>query len=160
MHLCRLSRVTDWHGENTVLKNKSKRNSKHSVTHAHPNKNSQTNKQTNKMANGQFNQTIQSDIRPLQSDIKFLVLIPINPTDLDQVHLPGFSVNQLKVPLAPFFFYGWSSRLGSTPKTKTNNRSRRPASATDIGGETVFCHLPVNISDRGNDFSSIYQGTN
>lgn len=48
----------------------------------------QPNKQKNQMANKQFNQTIQSDIRPLQSDIKFLFLIPFNPTGLDQVHIP------------------------------------------------------------------------
>lgn len=79
------------------------------------------------MANRQFNQTIQSDIGPLQSDIKFLVLIPIDPTDLDQVRLPGFSVNQLKVLIGSsffyfLFFYGWSSRLGSALKTTTGKR--------------------------------------
>lgn len=122
------------------------------------------------MANRQFNQTIQSDIRPLQSDIKFLVLIPIHPTDLHQVRLPGFSVNQFKV-LIGSFFYGWSSRLGSTLTTATSNRSQRPASVTGIGGRLGGgdCFLPpttwrrlllVNISDTGNDFSSIYQGTN
>lgn len=38
------------------------------------------------MANKQVNQTIQSDIRPFQSDIKFLFLIPFNPPDLNQVY--------------------------------------------------------------------------
>lgn len=115
------------------------------------------------MANRQFNQSIQSDIRPLQSDIRFLVLIPIHPTGLHQVRLPGFSGNQFKVLIGSLFSYGWSSRLGSALTTATGSGPGRPASVTGV------CFLPpaerrrlllVNISDTGNDFSSIYQGTN
>lgn len=59
-------------------KNKSKYNSKHSLTHT-PIKTSNPNP---KKANKQVSQTIQSDIRPFQSDIKFLFLNPIHSIPL------------------------------------------------------------------------------
>lgn len=119
------------------------------------------------MANRQFNQTIQSDIRPLQSDIKFLVLIPINPTDLDQVRLPAFSVNQLKVLIGSSFFL-W---LVIKVRVHSENNDKQQVSAASerdgyLGRDRLLPPserrrlLPVNISDTGNDFSSIYQGTN
>lgn len=83
------------------------------------------------MANRQFNQTIQSDIGPLQSDIKFLVLIPINPTDLDQVRLPGFSVNHLKVLIGSsflFFFFLW---LVIKVRVRSENNDKQ----TGLGGQ-------------------------
>lgn len=73
--------MTDRYRENTVLNNKSKYNSKHSLTHT-PIK--QPNKKT-KQNGKQASQSNQSDIRPFQSDIKFLFLIPFNPTGFNQL---------------------------------------------------------------------------
>lgn len=99
------------------------------------------------MANRQFNQTIQSDIRPLQSDIKFLFLIPIHPTDLHQVRLPGFSVNQFKVLIGSFFLW-----LVIKVRVHSDNRNKQRASAASerngylgVGG-TVSCHQPNGVA--------------
>lgn len=75
-----VGRQTDT-GENIVLKNKSKKQQQ-TLSDTHPNKTAKQKQKKNKMANKQVNQTIQSDIRPFQSDIKFLFLIPFNPPDL------------------------------------------------------------------------------
>lgn len=108
--------MTDRYRENTVLKNKSKLQQQ-TFSDTQPNK---TGKQKqNKMANKQVNQTIQSDIRPFQSDIKFLFLIPFNPTGLiKKVHLPLFSVNQ-KVLVGSSLWLVSKVRVHSETMTRT-----------------------------------------